>query len=94
MAYKYRTFLYHVNPSLPLLIFAAVSSSSPDLLGFPCGCLMIHQKISMADTRVVDLDAGVMAEKHGRGHPRGSKNKPKVVTIAASSSAPASQTYL
>jgi hypothetical protein len=43
----------------------------------------------MADTRVVDLDAGVVAEKHGRGRPHGSKNKPKVVTMAAYSSAPA-----
>jgi hypothetical protein len=43
----------------------------------------------MADTRVVDMDAGVVAEKHGRGRPRGSKNKPKVVTMAACSSASA-----
>jgi hypothetical protein len=74
---------------LPLLIFAATSSSSPDWLGFPCAFLAIHQKISMADTRVVDLDAGVVAEKHGRGRPPGSKNKPKVVTMAMSSSASA-----
>jgi hypothetical protein len=43
----------------------------------------------MADTRVVDLDAGVMAEKRGCGRPRGSKNKPKVVTMVAPSSVPA-----
>jgi hypothetical protein len=42
----------------------------------------------MADTGVIDLDAGIMVEKHGRGHPRGSKNKPKVATMAVSSSAP------
>jgi hypothetical protein len=42
----------------------------------------------MADTRVIDLDAGIMVEKHGRGRPHGSKNKPKVATMAASSSAP------
>jgi hypothetical protein len=43
----------------------------------------------MADTGVVDLDAGIVVQKHGRGHPRGSKNKPKVIAIASSSSAPA-----
>jgi hypothetical protein len=42
----------------------------------------------MADTGVVDLDANVMVEKHGRGRPRGSKNKPKVISMAVSSSAP------
>jgi hypothetical protein len=31
----------------------------------------------MADARVIDLDAGIMMEKHGRGRPHGSKNKPK-----------------
>jgi hypothetical protein len=41
----------------------------------------------MADTRVVDLDADVMVEKHGRGRPSGSKNNPKVISMAASSSA-------
>jgi hypothetical protein len=52
-------------------------------------CFLIHQKISMADTGVVDLDAGVMVEKHGRGRPRGSKNKSKAATMdVASSSAP------
>jgi hypothetical protein len=42
----------------------------------------------MADTGVIDLDAGIMVDNHGRGRPRGSKNKPKVATMAASSSAP------
>jgi hypothetical protein len=42
----------------------------------------------MADTGVIDLDADIMVEKRGRGHPRGSKNKPKVVTMEALSSAP------
>jgi hypothetical protein len=42
----------------------------------------------MADTGVVDLDAGVVVEKHGRGRPRGSKNKSKVATLEVSSSAP------
>jgi hypothetical protein len=45
--------------------------------------------ISMADTRVVDLDASVMVEKRGRGRPRGTKNKPKVVSMVASSLVPA-----
>jgi hypothetical protein len=49
---------------------------------------MIHCKISMADTGVVDLDADVVVEKRGRGRPRGIKNKPKVISQAASSSAP------
>jgi hypothetical protein len=31
----------------------------------------------MADADVIDLDVGAVMEKHGRGHPRGSKNKPK-----------------
>jgi hypothetical protein len=91
VAYKYGSFPHYVNPSLPLLIFDAPLSSSPDWLGFLCACPVIHQKISMADTRVVDLDAGVVVEKRGRGRPRGSKNKPKVVSMAASSSAPAKQ---
>jgi hypothetical protein len=42
----------------------------------------------MADTGVVDLDLGVVVEKRGHGHPRGSKNKPEVIAMAASSSAP------
>jgi hypothetical protein len=40
----------------------------------------------MADTRVIDLDTGVMVEKHGRGRPCGSKNKPKVASRTISSS--------
>jgi hypothetical protein len=40
----------------------------------------------MVDTRVVDLDAGIMPEMRGHDRPRGSKTKPKVVTMAASSS--------
>jgi hypothetical protein len=75
VAYKYGPFHHHVNPSLALLIFVAALSSFPDWLGFPCACPAIHQKISMANTRFVDLDAGVMAEKRGRGHPRGSKKQ-------------------
>jgi hypothetical protein len=43
----------------------------------------------MADTKVVNLDAGIMAEKRGHDRPCGSKNKPKVVTMAVSSFAPA-----
>jgi hypothetical protein len=42
----------------------------------------------MDDTGVIDLDAGIVVEKHGRGCPRGSKNKPNVATMAAPSSAP------
>jgi hypothetical protein len=41
----------------------------------------------MVDTGVIDLDVGVAVEKRGRGYPWGSKNKPKVVTMEASSSA-------
>jgi hypothetical protein len=40
----------------------------------------------MADAGVIDLDTGAMVEKRGRGHPRGSKNKPKDVSMVASSS--------
>jgi hypothetical protein len=40
----------------------------------------------MADTGVVDLDTSVMVGKHGRGPPRGSKNKSKVASMAVSSS--------
>jgi hypothetical protein len=46
----------------------------------------VDQEISMADTSIIDLDTGAMVEKHGRGHPRGSKNKPKEVSMAISSS--------
>jgi hypothetical protein len=38
----------------------------------------------MADTGVVDLDNGIVMEKHGRGRPRGSRNKPKGLSVAAS----------
>jgi hypothetical protein len=41
----------------------------------------------MADASVIDLDTGAIIEKHGRSHPRGSKNKPKDISIVASSSA-------
>jgi hypothetical protein len=40
----------------------------------------------MADTRVIDLDAGAVVEKHGRVRPRGSKNKSKGASMAVSSS--------
>jgi hypothetical protein len=40
----------------------------------------------MADTGVIDLDTGVVVEKHVCGHPRGSKNKPKDVSMVALSS--------
>jgi hypothetical protein len=42
----------------------------------------------MADTEVADMDVDVVVEKRGRGRPCGSKNKPKVISMAASSSAP------
>jgi hypothetical protein len=43
----------------------------------------------MADSGVVDLDAGVVVEKCGHGRPRDSKNKCKVASMAVSfSSAP------
>jgi hypothetical protein len=35
----------------------------------------------MADAGVVDLDTGAVMEKWGRGHPRGSKNKPKDASL-------------
>jgi hypothetical protein len=41
----------------------------------------------MADAGGVNLDAGVLMEKRGRGRPRGSKNKPKDASMVASSSA-------
>jgi hypothetical protein len=40
----------------------------------------------MADAGVVDLDTGAVIEKRGRGRPRDSKNKPKGVSLMASSS--------
>jgi hypothetical protein len=39
----------------------------------------------MADAGVVDLDTGAVMEKRGRGHPHGSKNKPKDASLVASS---------
>jgi hypothetical protein len=41
----------------------------------------------MADTRVIDLDTGVVVEMRGHGRPHGSKNKPKGVIYT-------SKTYL
>jgi hypothetical protein len=41
----------------------------------------------MADAGDVNLGTGVLMEKQGRGHPRGSKNKPKDASLVASSSA-------
>jgi hypothetical protein len=41
----------------------------------------------MADTGIIDLDTGAVVEKRGRGRPRGSKNKPKDISMVASSSA-------
>jgi hypothetical protein len=70
------------------LIFATTLSSSLNWLGFLRSYSEIHCRISMVDTGVVDLDVGVVVEKHGRGRPRGSKNKAKVISTAASSSAP------
>jgi hypothetical protein len=40
----------------------------------------------MADTGVIDLDTSPVVEKRGRGHPRGSKNKPKGASMTISSS--------
>jgi hypothetical protein len=40
----------------------------------------------MVDAGVVDLDTGAVIEKRGRDHPRGSKNKPKGISLMASSS--------
>jgi hypothetical protein len=40
----------------------------------------------MADTGIIDLDTGVMVEKHRHGCPCGSKNKPKEASMAISSS--------
>jgi hypothetical protein len=41
----------------------------------------------MADAGVIDLDTGVVVEKRGRGRPCGSRNKPKDISMVASSSA-------
>jgi hypothetical protein len=43
----------------------------------------------MADVGAANLDTGVLMEKRGRSHPRGSKNKPKDASLVASSSASA-----
>jgi hypothetical protein len=43
----------------------------------------------MADAGAANLDTGVMMEKRGCGHPRGSKNKPKDASLVASSFASA-----
>jgi hypothetical protein len=40
----------------------------------------------MADAGVIDLDTGVVVEKRGCGRPCGSKNKPKDISMVASSS--------
>jgi hypothetical protein len=45
------------------------------------------RNLSMADAGGANLDAGVLMEKWGCGHPRGSKNKPKDASVVASSSA-------
>jgi hypothetical protein len=41
----------------------------------------------MVDAGDVNLGTGMLMEKRGRGHPRGSKNKPKDTFLVASSSA-------
>jgi hypothetical protein len=38
----------------------------------------------MADAGGANLDTGVLMEKRGRSHPRGSKNKPKDASLVAS----------
>jgi hypothetical protein len=45
----------------------------------------------MADAGGANLDVGVLMEKRGRGHPHGSKNKPKDASLVASSSVSAKQ---
>jgi hypothetical protein len=40
----------------------------------------------MADAGVIDLDTGAVVEKRGRARPRGSRNKPKDISMVASSS--------
>jgi hypothetical protein len=89
MTYKYDPFPLYVNPTLPLL------SSPPHRLlpqiakGFLARFRRSTKEISMADIGIIDLDGGVVVEKRGRGHPLGSKNKPKVAIMEASSSSPA-----
>jgi hypothetical protein len=41
----------------------------------------------MADAGVIDLDTGAVVEKRGRGRPHGSRNRPKDISMVASSSA-------
>jgi hypothetical protein len=41
----------------------------------------------MADAGVIKQDTGAIVEKRGRGRPHGSKNKPKDISMVASSSA-------
>jgi hypothetical protein len=43
----------------------------------------------MADAGAANLDTGMLMEKRGRGHPRGSKNKLKDAFLVASLSASA-----
>jgi hypothetical protein len=44
----------------------------------------------MADVVVINLDdAPIIVEKRGRGRPRGSKNKSKIIIATSSSIAPA-----
>jgi hypothetical protein len=45
----------------------------------------------MADAGGSRLNIGALVEKRGRGRPRGSKNKPIIPAVVASSSAPAKQ---
>jgi hypothetical protein len=40
----------------------------------------------MADTGIIDLDTSAVVEKRGPGRPCGSKNKPKEILMAVSSS--------
>jgi hypothetical protein len=41
----------------------------------------------MADAGVIDIDIGAVMDKRGHGRPRSSKNKPKDLSVVASSSA-------
>jgi hypothetical protein len=62
----------------------ALSSSSKSHLGF---FLTTERNFLMADAGDVNLGSGMLMEKQGRSHPRGSKNKPKDAPMVASSSA-------
>jgi hypothetical protein len=44
--------------------------------------------IALADAGIINLGDATMVEKHGRGRPRGRKNKPKTSAAIASSSIP------